>query len=418
MCPKMVTMAMPPETRRWALRALLIFVIVQVVAVVSLVISDRLRRVLRGQGVETLPRVRARKRVVGDENELSVHVSGATLYDHMLEAIDAARTRILLESYIIKNDETGQRFKRALMAAADRGVDVRVTYDGFANLVVKRSFFDLGPNVPVLRYPLAGSWAFWNPRTWGRDHRKILVVDDTVGFVGGYNIGKLYADEWRDTHLSIRGPALWELENAFIDFWNAHDDRFLPGPLSEQTWQPHIRAHRNVPEQLIYPIRAMYLEAIDRAQDSIEITQAYFIPDRNILDALIEASSRGVRVRIMLPKISNHVLPDFLARGYFSRLLRSGVEILRYSDHMVHAKTMTIDGQWSTIGTANIDRLSLTGNYEINVEILDEGFAELMSEVFAEDATSAQPLAYEHWRARSQISRLYERVVRPWRTLM
>ena len=403
----------------WLRRVLLGALPLPVTAALSLTAATAIRKRLRAKGTPPLPRIEAEHFTIGGENEVQVYVSGEALYDDMLAAIAGAKRRILLESYIIKGDAMGRRFKRALQDAARRGVQVCVIYDGFANLVVDPRFFDFGPDVRVMRYPiLPRRLAFLTPRSWGRDHRKILVVDDAIGFVGGYNIGSQYATEWRDTHIAVTGPAVWDLENAFVDFWNdvrPHDALEL---FSEATWDPHVRAHRNVPRQLIYPIRGMYLEAIDRATETIEITQAYFIPDVNILEALIDASHRGVRVRILVPKVSNHAVADFVARSYFGRLLDAGVEILRYRDHMVHAKTMTIDGEWCTIGTANIDRLSLTGNYEINLEILDEGLAKGMRRIFERDAESAQVLDAETWRERPTIARLYERLMRPWRPLV
>lgn len=402
----------------WLRRLMLGAIGLQLLTVASLMAATKVRKIIRGKGTEPLPQVEAEHFTIGGGNELQVYVSGEALFDDMLSAIEGARVRILLESYIIKGDRTGHRFKRALQAAADRGVEVCVIYDGFANLVVPRRFFDFGPLVRVMRYPIMPHrMAFFSPRAWGRDHRKILVVDESIGFVGGYNIGDEYATEWRDTHLAVTGPSVWDLENAFVDFWNdVRDDQLAA--LTTSTWEPHVRAHRNVPRQLIYPIRGMYLEAIDRATTTIEITQAYFVPDQNILSALINASRRGVRVRLLLPKVSNHAVADFLARGYFSRLLDAGVEILRYRDHMVHAKTMTIDGEWSTIGTANIDRLSLTGNYEINLEILDDGLAAGMSRIFARDASRSVILDPQAWRDRSGIARIYERLLRPWRPLV
>ncbi len=400
-------------------RVLLVVFGTQVVAVASLMAVAKVRRSIRARGLAPLPRVEPQEFAVGNSSRAEVYVSGEALFDDMLAAIDSATERILFESYIVKGDEMGQRFKAALIAAAGRGVAVYVIYDGFANMVVKRSFFRFPEPIRVLRFPVfPRTFAFFSPRAWGRDHRKILVVDDRIGFVGGYNVGSLYTNQWRDTHVSVTGSAVWDLENTFIDFWNdAHPDEQLR-PLSQASWDPHVRAHRNVPRQLIYPIRGMYLEAIDRATSTIEITQAYFIPDRNILEALVDASRRGVQVRILIPRVSNHVVADFVARSYFGRLLDAGVEILRYGDHMVHAKTMTIDGEWSTIGTANIDRLSLTGNYEINLEILDSGLADGMSQIFARDATRAEPLSAEDWRERPTISRIYERVLRPWRPLV
>lgn len=409
-------MSLRDSTRQMIRHGLIGFLLLQVSAVASLMGATKIRKIFRDRHVAPLKAAPAVRHEIGDGSSATTYTYGAVLFDDMLAAIDAAESRVLLESFIIKNDDMGQRFKQALIDAADRGVDVYVIYDGFANLVVKPSFFDFPPPIKVLKYPVWGAgWQFFNPRRLGRDHRKILVVDDTVGFVGGYNIGALYATQWRDTHLRIDGPAVWDLDNAFIDFWNARRRTGQPelGPIASAGWHPQIRAHRNVPRQLMYPIRGMYLEAIDRAHETIDITAAYFIPDRDILDALLAASRRGVRVRILVPKVSNHVLTDWLSRGFYGSLLRGGIQIHRYTDHMVHAKTATIDGQWTTIGTANIDRLSLTGNYEINLEILDEGLAQGMYEIFTTDLSKADRLDLHEWEARPFINRLYEAILRP-----
>ncbi len=318
---------------------------------------------------------------VGD-GEVTTYTFGTDLYDAMIAAIEGAQRQILFETYIWKGDEVGQRFKTALSDAADRGVEVYCIFDAFANLVVPPTFKRFPPSVKVLRYPVYGAgWRPFDLRRYGRDHRKILVVDETVGFVGGYNIGDAYATEWRDTHVRITGPGVWDLKRAFADFWNLnrrHRIRSSERPLlleTASTWEPTIRFHRNVPRLWMFPIRAMYLEAINRASRNIWMTCAYFIPDQDFVDALTTAARRGVDVRILIPAKSNHVVADWISRGYFSQLLDSGVTLLRYRDAMVHAKTCTIDGTWSTVGTANVDRLSLSGNYEINVEIIDPGLA-------------------------------------------
>ena len=160
------------------------------------------------------------------------------------------------------------------------------------------------------------------------------------------------------------------------------------------TWEPRIRVHRNVPRLWMFPIRSMYIEAINRAQRNIWMTHAYFIPDEGFVDALVEAAARGVDVRLLLPAKSNHIVADWISRGYFRRMLDAGVAIHRFRDAMVHAKTATIDGNWTTIGTANVDRLSMSGNYEINVEIIDASLAEEMERIFETDLTNA--LAADH----------------------
>ena len=232
----------------------------------------------------------------------------------------------------------------------------------------------------VLPYPFYNAgWRFLDLRRYGRDHRKILVVDDSVAFVGGYNIGSAYATEWRDTHIRVTGPAVWDLKRAFADFWNLNRRRLLGAsarPLLLETaaeWEPQIRVHRNVPRLWMFPIRGMYLEAINRAGPQ-HLDDPGLLPPRPGLrrraggGGASAASTYACWCRLK----SNHVVADWISRGYYAQLLRAGVRILRFKDAMVHAKTATIDGSWSTVGTANIDRLSLTGNYEVNVEAIDD----------------------------------------------
>jgi cardiolipin synthase A/B len=357
--------------------------------------------------------------------EVTTYTFGDDLYADMLAAIDGAQRQILFETYIWKGDEVGQRFKTALEQAAARGVEVFCIYDGFANLVVSPRFKRVQPGVKVLRYPVyAAGLRPFDLRRYGRDHRKILVVDDSVGFVGGYNVGSAYATEWRDTHVRVTGPGVWDLKRAFADFWNLNRRRRLrtsERPLlleTASTWEPTIRFHRNVPRLWMFPIRAMYLEAITRASRNIWITTAYFLPDRDFAEALTAAARRGVDVRVLIPAKSNHVVSDWISRGYFSQLLDAGVTVLRYRGAMVHAKTATIDGTWSTVGTANIDRLSLTGNYEINVEIIDPALAEALERIFRIDESNSLELTQSEWEARDIYRRFTEYLLNPLRPLL
>jgi cardiolipin synthase len=162
----------------------------------------------------------------------------------------------------------------------------------------------------------------------------------------------------------------------------------------------------------------MYLEAINRATRNIWMTHAYFIPDPDFVEALTTAAGRGVDVRILLPRTSNHVVADWISRGYFGQLLDAGVQIHRFEGAMVHAKTATIDGSWSTVGTANIDRLSMTGNYEINVELIDPGMAEVMEAIFTNDLDQSSHLVLRHWNSRGVHRRFTEGVLRPLRHLL
>nr|WP_246283982.1 phospholipase D-like domain-containing protein [Nocardioides perillae] len=383
---------------------------------------DSYRR--RGKRPRPFPTTPPQRVPVG-EGDVTTYTFGQDLYDAMLAAIEGARRRVLLETYIWKGDEVGERFKAALVAAAERGVEVHVIFDGFANLVVSPRFKHFPPSVKVLRYPVyAAGWRFFDLRRYGRDHRKVLVVDDEVGFVGGYNIGTAYATEWRDTHVRITGPGVGDLTRAFADFWNLHRRRRLghsEPPLlleSASTWDPRIRIHRNVPRLWMFPIRSVYLEAIHRASSRIWLTQAYFLPDQDFVDALKAAALRGVDVRLLVPLKSNHVVADWISRGYYSQLLMAGVRIFRYRDAMVHAKTATVDGSWSTVGTANVDRLSLSGNYEINVEVIDPGFAAVLERVFEVDQTHCLELRIDEWEARDLHRKFTEQVLGPLRPLL
>ncbi len=411
---------LPALLRRLALRGLLALIGLQLAVITVLVAIDSWRKRYRSQG--HFPRATAEPIEVG-RSQVQIYTYGEDLYEAMLQAIRQARKRIFFETFIWKDDIVGQKFKLELQRAADRGVAVYVMYDGFANLVVPRHFKHFPPNIYVLRYPLFAWLRQPFSLSWYvRDHRKVLVVDGQVAFVGGYNIGARYATEWRDTHLRIEGPDARELESVCINFWNMYRKRnrslpVLPEP-KERDWDPLLVIHGNDPHMLVFPIRNSYLEAINRATKHIYLTHAYFIPDRIILQALLQAAARGVDVRILLPQTSNHIVADWLARGLYTQCLAGGIRLFLYQHAMVHAKTATIDGVWSTIGTANLDRLSLLGNFEINVEIYSEKLARQMEEIFMQDATNACELTYERWARRSPLQIFAEKILLPLRPLL
>jgi cardiolipin synthase len=381
----------------------------------ALAVADNRRKKKRKPVV--FPRVAPRS-VTAGSSEVTVYTYGEDLYRDMLGAIRQARSKIFFETFIWKGDAVGQQFKDALIEAAGRGVRVYVIFDEFANLVVPRSFYHFPPSISVRRHPIARLWP--GLRNSGRDHRKLMVVDESVAFLGGYNIGSLYATDWRDTHARLTGDIVWEAENAFVDFWNLNRGRRRPAlpDVGGLTWQPDIRIHRNIPRNLVYPIRSVYLEAFERASHHIYLTHAYLIPDSDILDSLIRAARRGVDVRIIVPAESNHIVADWLSRGFYGQLLRAGIRLFLYQGAMVHAKTATIDGQWSTIGTANLDRLSLAGNYEINMEVYNTDVARQMEEIFRLDSSNTVELTLPAWSRRHAMVKFSETVLTPFRPLL
>lgn len=385
-------------------------------AVLSVVIArQRRRRVLEhGFPHDALPPVR-----VG-ENELQIYTYGQDLYDAMLATIEGARESIYLESFIWKGDKVGLQFREALARKAREGVAVFAVFDSFGNGVVSREFKRFPPEVHTLEYhAFSRPWHALDPRRYALDHRKLLVVDGTHSFIGGYNLGSLYATRWRDTHLRISGPAAADLAVSFTEFWNRN---VTPRRRIRRHYQRHfdplIALHGTDALRLTFPIRDMYIEAIDRAEQRILLTNAYFIPDHILLDRLKAAAARGVEVQILLPWASNHIIADWLARGYFTECLLAGIRIVGYHNAMIHAKTCTIDGMWSTIGTANLDRLSSVGNYEINVEVYSPELAAQMEQIFACDKGNAEELTLERWLTRHWFMEVSERILAPLRLIL
>jgi cardiolipin synthase len=402
------------ELRRLGIRAFAVLMAVQVSLVGVLVAMDELRK--RRQGPrEGFPWVEQPEvELESGESRLKLYPYGVRLYEAMLEEIERAERKIFVGTFIWKGDEVGRRFVEALARKARQGVKVCVIFDGLANVVVPPSFKRFPQEIHTLHFrPLWGPANLANPRNVFRYHRHLMAVDGRVAFLGGYNIGSLYAAGWRDTHVEVRGLGAREVENDFVGFWNTHRPPDLPKlePAGERSWDPAAVFHRNDPYMRIFPIRAMYLEAIDRANEHVYLTHAYFIPDRAMRAGLAEAARRGVDVQVLVPEHSNHVTADWLGRRHFHELLQAGVRIFRYRHIMIHSKTATIDGAWSTVGSANIDRYSLLGNYEINLEVYSERFAAQMERMFELDKTNARELTLEEWEGRPLPAKIVERVL-------
>ena len=393
-----------------------VVVTLQAIVVLILQFVSILRRQQRYQG--SFPHLPLEEVNIG-KNRVQIYDFGRDLYAHMLQAIDDAHESIYLETYIWKDDFIGQEFKQKLTCKANQGVNVYVIFDSFANLVVPGEFKIFPSNIHVLKYQsFKRPWHIFDPRRYALDHRKMLVVDGSTAFIGGFNLGSLYETTWRDTHLRMNGPAAAHLSQSFIDFWNQHTPkkdhitRHYP-----RHFDPLINIRGTSAMRLTFPIRDMYIEAIDKAERSIQLSNAYFVPDRVLLDALNAAAQRGVDVQILVPWVSNHVIVDWLTRGYFAVCLKAGIRIFGYRN-MLHAKTCTIDGEWSTIGTANLDRLSSVGNYEINVEVYSYKLANQMEELFKCDISNSLELTLEQWLKRPWYAILGERILSPLRALL
>lgn len=360
------------------------------------------------------------------DSDLRIYTAGADLFDDMISAIDEATSTVMLQTFIWKADDVGHRFLEAVNRAAERGVDVYLIRDvsgnyGFDSIWKSRRMFSrLHPRIHDFHmWPIA-SWFWRGPiRATGVNHSKVLVVDDRIGFIGGINIGEPYARQWRDTHLREVGSSVWSLRQAFVTVWNANKPASQQIPwVAPDPWNPRVSVAANLPVQQVYPIRRMYISAIERSRSHVWLNTPYFVPDQQLFTTLIDASARGVDVRLMVPRRNNHIVVDWVARGFYGQMLDRGIRIFLYEPAMIHAKTAVVDGQWATIGTANLDRLSLALNYEINIQVFDPDFASRVEEIFQADSQHCEEIDALRWRRRNALVRATELALIPMRALL
>ena len=376
-------------------------------------------------------RLRGVHEVFTEGNRVELLHDGRQVFPAMLAAIDEAKTQILIEMYWFDSGRIGRRFAEALKAAALRGVEVAIIYDAVGSIGADPRMFDelVECGARVLEFNPVAPWKrrFRLMRLTRRDHRKILVVDAKVGFTGGVNIGDLWLPEedegggFRDDAAMVHGPAVRGFIACFQRTW-----RTLGGaPLSTSpTLSPAFEDGQ--PAQVMgegrhlkrRSIARAYLSRIYRAQRRVWIANSYFIPDGNVIRALTRAARRGVDVRILVPRESDVVLTDWASRAVWPRLMRGGVRIFEWTDSILHSKTAVIDGRWSTIGSYNLDYLSLRTNLEVTLNVLDERFGQTMEAAFELDFARANEVDPRTFRFRSLGARLLEMIAYRARKLL
>lgn len=368
-------------------------------------------------------------------NKLTLLQDGPATYAAMFTAIRSARDHINLETYIFDDDEIGAQFADLLLERSAAGVQVNLIYDSVGGLLTPPAFFarlrDGG--VAVLEFnpvnPLnerGGDWLLNN-----RDHRRQLLIDGRIAFTGGVNISDSYASApsrrsrkgaapqlsgWRDTHLRIEGPVVADFQRMFIETWGRQNGAplaprdYFPAlsPQGEQQVRVVGSSPRD-PQNLIY---LSLISAISHAQSQVHLTIAYFAPDPQLLQAMKQAAARGVDVVLILPSHTDSWAIFHLGRSYYTQLLRSGVRIHERRGAVMHAKTASIDGVWSTVGSTNLDWRSLLHNDEINAVILSHGFAARMGQMFAADLGESDAITLALWRQRSLWMRVKEQTAR------
>ncbi|WP_276481796.1 cardiolipin synthase [Paraflavitalea pollutisoli] len=372
-------------------------------------------------------------------NNVKLLVNGEQKFPEVLKALEEAKHHIHIEYYIYEDDEIGRAIEQILIRKAQEGVIVRFIYDDFGSRTIRKKM------VRRLRDAGAKAYAFHKiifialaNRLNYRNHRKIIVIDGVVGFVGGINVSDRYINTpdskssgikpggknknlyWRDTHLRIEGPGVHYLQYLFLADWNfcANETATLTNDLfpKEHPFMPRgnklVQMAASGPDSDRPTILFSLLQAIYLAQEEILITTPYFIPGESILEALIVSALSGLKVKLLVPGVSDSKFVNTAARSYYAELLKAGVEIYRYQKGFVHAKTMVTDSKVAIVGSANMDYRSFDLNFEVNAIVYDQEIASELRTIFYEDLKGAEQIDPVRWEARPWYYELTEKTAR------
>ncbi|MFO0822098.1 MAG: cardiolipin synthase [Gemmataceae bacterium] len=356
-------------------------------------------------------------------NAVTLYHDGHPAYEAMLEAINAAERHVHIQFFIFRSDTSGRRFIDALCECARRKVEVRLLYDsvGSYNLSSRllRQLRDAGGQVAAF-LPLFGP--MYRLRVNLRNHRKIVVIDGRIGFTGGLNIGDEYLGmhrafgPWRDTFLRLEGPATHGLQRVFLEDWffatneAPHGARYFPK--SSMPGKVLAQIVHSGPDSEYKAIRETYFAGIVNARKRVWIASPYFVPDAGIKDAMMLAARSGVDVRFLGLFRPDKWMPFLAARFYWADVLAAGVKVYQYSPGMMHSKYVLVDGEWASVGSANMDNRSLLLNFETNCQFFDAGVVAEMEQAYLKDLEVSLRLDLEVYAARPVVSRLAENAAR------
>jgi len=358
---------------------------------------------------------------LSEGNHVTVLKNGVEIFPAMLAAIRGAKKTINLEFYIYWDGEIGRAFAETLAERARAGVQVKIILDAVGSSPMSQSLIDF-----MARNGIDMEW--YHPLRWytisrlnHRTHRKVLIVDGEVGFSGGVGIADNWLgnadskDHWRETVARVEGPVVTQMQFAFMDNWVKSRGELLTGldyfPSIERRG-PHLtQVIKSSPSEGSSTVKLLYIVSIVSATKSIYISNAYFVPDRDTTRALEGAVRRGVDVRVIVPgEFTDVPLVRQASRMHYELLLRRGIRIFEYQPTMMHAKTMVVDGVWSTIGSSNFDDRSFRLNDEVNVNVHDVDIAQQMQAMFFEDLAHSNEVTLRHWFRRPRLARLKEKL--------
>ena len=362
-------------------------------------------------------------------NDVKLLVNGENKFPEVIKALESAKNHIHIEYYIYEDDEIGKTIEQLLIKKAKEGVQVRFIFDDFGSKGIRHNLSGRLNKGGVEAYPFYKvRFIKFASRLNYRNHRKIIIVDGSLAFVGGINVSDRYINNtenskslfWRDTHLRIEGSGVTYLQYVFLCDWNfcagqhLHpDDQFFPPVSTLKTiGNKIVQIAASGPDSDHPTILFTVLQAINLAYKQILITTPYFIPGQSILDALIVSSLGGVNVKLLVPGKSDSAIVNAASRSYYEDLLNAGVEVYLYQKGFVHAKTLVADDKIAIVGTANMDARSFDLNFEVNAIIYDEAIAKDLAEAFFEDIRTAERIDKIQWAQRGFSKQLGEKMAR------
>nr|WP_275580409.1 cardiolipin synthase [Metabacillus iocasae] len=357
-------------------------------------------------------------------NEVKIFTDGHDKFDSLLQDIEQATHHIHLVYYIIRSDELGTKLVNALVKKANEGVQVKVLYDDMGSKKFKRKLIkaltkaggEVAPFFPS-KFPL------FNLRINYRNHRKLVIIDGKIGYIGGFNIGDEYLGlnpkfgYWRDTHLKVLGAAVHYIQSRFILDWNhasssaiTYHQHYYP-PLSS-IGEVGMQIVSSGPDSEEEQIKNGYIKMILAAKDYVYIQTPYFIPDDTLLDVLKIAALSGVDVRIMIPNKPDHPFVYWATYSHIGELLKVGAKVYIYEKGFLHAKTIVVDNKVASVGTANIDMRSFRLNFEVNAFLYDSSLTHQLTCVFEKDMNDSTLLTRDAYEQRRLLIRFKESISR------
>ena len=359
------------------------------------------------------------------DNDITIFNDGHEKFDALVRDIQAAELEVNIQYYIIQADALGKRIRDALIERAKAGVKVRLLYDEVGSKRTPPKFFEelraVGGQVEVF-FP--SFFRLINFRVNNRNHRKLVIIDGRIGYIGGFNVGDEYLGldkkfgYWRDTHFRITGKAVNHIQGKFVLDWHQAGNK-NPGEWGEYAFSQEptqgtspVQIVSSGPDSVTEHLKNMYIKLILSAKKSVYIQTPYFIPDNSFMDACKIALLSGVDVRIMIPCKPDHPFVYWATWAYAGDLIDYGAKILLYENGFLHAKTMVVDGEVACVGTMNIDSRSFHLNFEVSAVVYDEKVAQQLQGLFFEDMEKSSELTAERYANRSVVIKFKEGISR------